>query len=432
MPGNVVQTLRERGFINTMDDGSEGITDPELERVASSQSLSCYAGFDPTSTSLQVGNLLPVMALAHFQRHGHRPIVLVGGATGMIGDPSGKVAERQLLTVEKVEANVRGMRAQLERLLDFGPGPSAAVVVNNADWLVPYRLIEFLRDVGKHFRIGEMLAKDSVRRRLDEGGGISFTEFSYMLLQSYDFLHLFDHYGCRTQLGGSDQWGNITAGVDLIRRVRGEAAYGLVLPLLETTGGEKFGKSAGNAIYLDPSLVSPYEFYQFWVRTDDRDVERFLKLFTLLTLPEIRELAEAHQRTPERREAQKLLAREVTRIIHGEEELRKAQRASEMLFGGEIDGLSDRELCAVFADVPSTDLPRARLDAGISLIDLLAETRLCPSRSEARRLIEAGGVYVNNRRQPDLTATISPRHLASESILVLRTGKRNYHLIRFR
>ncbi|MDQ7005656.1 MAG: tyrosine--tRNA ligase [Acidobacteriota bacterium] len=389
-----------------------------------------YIGFDPTADSLHVGSLLPVMALAHVQRAGHRPIALVGGATGMIGDPSGRSSERNLLTAEQVAENCAGIRRQLEHFISF-EGRAAAMLVDNHDWIGAMSFIEWLRDVGKHFTVNYMMAKESVRRRLeDREHGISYTEFSYMTLQAYDFYHLYEKHGCRVQGGGSDQWGNITAGIELIRRKAGVEAFGITFPLVKTASGEKFGKSAGNAIWLDPKRTSPYEFYQFWVRTDDRDVENYLKYFTFLEVDEIETLCSAHRDDPGRREAQKRLAAEVTRLVHGEEGLNAARQASQALFGGDVTGMSDRELLAIFADVPSTEVERGRLEQGYPLVELLADSGACKSRGEARRLVRNGGAYLNNQRLDDPEKIIGVGDLASESVLILRTGKKNYRLVK--
>jgi len=401
-----------------------------LDRLFASSGAAVYVGFDPTADSLHVGHLLPVLLLSRLQRMGHRPIVLVGGATGMIGDPSGKGSERILLTPETVARNVEAMRRQLSKFMSF-EGPNAAIMVDNGDWIRPMSHLEWLRDVGKYFTVNYMLAKESVRRRLeDREHGISYTEFSYMLLQAYDFLHLFDQYGCTVQAGGSDQWGNITAGIDLVRKVRAREVYGVTLPLLSTSSGEKFGKSEGNAIWLDPERTTPYRFYQFWVRTDDVDVERYLKLFTFEDVQSIVEVCAAHDKHRERREAQKLLAARVTEIVHGKDGLDQAVRASEFLFGKELSGLNDKELSEIFADVPSLGMPRRILALGLKLIDALVQVGACATKGEATRLIKSGGVYVNNRRASS-DVLLTEADMASESTLVLRTGKKNYHLIRF-
>jgi len=390
-----------------------------------------YSGFDPTADSLQVGNLLPIMCLTHFQRHGHTPIVLVGGATGLIGDPSFRAEERQLLTEEVVEANLRGQRAQLDRFLRFD-GEAAAAVVNNRDWLGEWRLLDFLRDVGKHFSVNVMLGKESVRQRVeDRDHGMSFTEFSYSLLQAYDFLHLFDTYGCRIQVGGSDQWGNIVSGMDLTRRLRNEPTYGLTVPLLTKSDGAKFGKSEAGNVWLDPRRTSPYKFYQFWMNTADADVPRFLRYFTLLDRDAIGALDRATADRPEQRAAQRQLAEEVTRLVHGEQALEDAVRASQAMFGGDLAGLDDATLEDVFSEVPSTEFRRSDLTAGRLLVDVLVECGVFKSKGEARRMIQSGGLYLNNERVASAEAVLSEASLCSARIAVIRKGKKHYHLLKF-
>lgn len=396
-----------------------------LDELLSKPNASIYIGFDPTSDSLHAGSLVPALMLARFQRAGHRPIVLVGGATGMIGDPSGRTTERTLMTTEMVRKNSEGIAKQLARFVSF-EGQNAAVMVDNADWTAPISYLEWLRDVGKHFTVNYMLAKESVRRRLeDREHGISYTEFSYMLLQAYDFLHLSNAYGCRIQGGGSDQWGNITAGAELIRKVKGEEAFGITFPLLSTASGEKFGKSAGNAIWLDAAKTSPYQFYQYWINTDDRDVERFLNLFTFLEDEEIAEVCAAHRELPEKRIGQKKLAEEVTRVVHGEEALGQAMRASEVLFGGEMTGLTDRDLAEIFRDVPSFQV---QLGDPVKVASAMVVAGAAKSKTEATKLIAGGGVYLNNRRVEGSDAMLRREDLASESMFVLRVGKKSYFL----
>jgi tyrosyl-tRNA synthetase len=407
-------------------DASEG-----LEEVLASQSITGYIGFDPTAASLHVGSLLPIMGLVRLQQYGHTPIALVGGGTGMIGDPSGKTEERQLLSKEQIEYNLEGIKSQLSRFLDFESKTNPAMLINNADWLVPARLVDFLRDVGKHFTVNYMLAKESVKRRFEEGEGISFTEFSYILLQAYDFVVLYDRYGCTLQMGGSDQWGNILAGIELIRKMRGARGYGMVFPLVTTTSGIKFGKTEAGSVWLDPKLTSPYRFYQFWINTEDRDVVKYLKFFTMLNQEEIAELETLLSVAPEKREAQRRLAQEVTRMVHGESNLRKARQASQVLFGGEIADLSATDVLDIFAEVPSSDTPRASFEGdGVPLVDLVVACGYAPSRGRARRLIEDGGIYVNNRRVSDVQATIGLSALIEGQYLVLRKGAREYHLVR--
>jgi len=407
-------------------DASEG-----LEEALANHRITGYIGFDPTAASLHVGSLLPIMGLVRLQQHGHTPIALVGGGTGMIGDPSGKTQERQLLSKEQIEFNVEGIRAQLSLFLDFEVKTNRAMLINNAGWLAPIPMVDFLRDVGKHFTVNYMLAKESVKRRFEEGDGISFTEFSYMLLQSYDFLVLYDRYGCTLQLGGSDQWGNIVAGTELIRKMRAAKGYGLVFPLVTTSAGIKFGKTEAGSVWLDPNLTSPYRFYQFWINTDDSDVVKYLKFFTMLDQEAIAELEHSVAVSPEKREAQKRLAEEVTRTVHGESNLRKAIQASRVLFGGVIEDLSASDVLDIFAEVPSSEIPGDSFSGdGVSLVDLVITCGFATSKGAARRLIEDGGIYVNNRRVSDVQATIDLSALIEGQYLVLRKGARNYHLVR--
>jgi tyrosyl-tRNA synthetase len=420
---NVFEEFQWRGMLY---DASEG-----LEEALTHQHITGYIGFDPTAASLHVGSLLPIMGLVRLQHYGHTPIALVGGGTGMIGDPSGKTQERQLLSKEQIEYNLEGIKAQLSLFLDFEARTNRAMLINNADWLVPASMVDFLRDVGKHFTVNYMLAKESVKRRYEEGEGISFTEFSYMLLQAYDFLILHDRFGCRLQMGGSDQWGNIIAGVELIRKMRGTRAYGLVFPLVMTSAGIKFGKTEAGSVWLDPKLTSPYRFYQFWINTDDRDVVKYLKFFTMLDQRAIAELQTSVAVSPEKREAQRRLAEEVTRTLHGENNLRNAIQASRVLFGGEITDLSAGDVLDIFGEVPSSALPRDSFEGeGISLVDVVIICGYATSRSSARRLIESGGIYVNNRRVSDIQATIPLTALIEGLYLVMRKGAREYHLIR--
>jgi len=416
---NLLDDLDRRGAIDQVTDREA------LDKLLNQPGQAIYIGFDPTADSLHVGSLVPALMLARFQRAGHRPIVLVGGSTGMIGDPSGRTAERQLMTPEIVVANCEGIRRQLERFVSF-EGDNAAIMVNNYDWTGGVSYLDFLRDIGKHFTVNYMLAKESVRRRLeDREHGISYTEFSYMLLQAFDFLQLYDTKRCKIQAGGSDQWGNITAGIELIRRMRAEQAFGITFPLLATSSGEKFGKSAGNAVWLDKNKTSPYQFYQYWINTDDRDVERFLKLFTFL---EIAEIAELCSKPPEQRAAQKKLAEEVTRIVHGEEALAHAIKASNVLFGEEIDGLKDRDLAEIFADVPSFNIEAISIANGLRVTDALVRSGAAKSKGEATRLLAGGGVYLNNRRVAAADAQLRREDLASETMFVLRVGKKSYYL----
>lgn len=425
MSTDFVEDLELRGLVHQM-------TAPELREEMNKERFTAYIGFDPTAASLHVGSLLPVLALARLQRAGHRPIAIIGGGTGLIGDPSGKESERTMLTREKLAVNLAGIRAQLERFLDFS-GEGGAVLVDNADWLCSLNLVEFLRDVGKFFSVNAMVARDSVRMRLEgRDQGISYTEFSYSLLQAYDFLELYDRYGCRLQMGGSDQWGNIVAGTDLIRRVRGVVAHGLTMPLVTRADGKKFGKSEQGNIWLDPELTSPYDFYQFWLNSDDTDVVRYLKNFTFLSIPEIGDLASSVEADPARREAQRVLAMEVTRMVHGADALARSERATAVLFAGDdLSGLSEQELCEAFAGSPSTPLPRAALgSAEAALATVLAATGLAPSKGQARTAITSGGVYVNNRRVDDAAYVLTEADRLGGDFVVLRRGKKSYHVVR--
>ena len=424
---NVYDEFQWRGMIY---DATEG-----LAELFAKESLTAYIGFDPTASSLHVGSLLTVMGLARLQRFGHTPIAIVGGGTGMIGDPSGKSLERVLLSSEQIEHNVVGVRSQLERFLDFSAGPHAARIVNNAEWLATIDLLSFLRDAGKHFTVNSMLQKESVSRRLESEDGISFTEFSYLVLQAYDFLQLFDRYGCTVQMGGSDQWGNITAGIDLIRKLRAKKAHGLVWPLMKTASGTKFGKTEVGTVWLDAARTSPFKFYQFWLNADDADVVTYLKCFTFLDRGAIESLDDASRTAPEKREAQRVLAREVTGLVHGGESVARAEHASSVLFGEDIATLSADQVLAVFSDVPSSELAAAAFDGvGMSLVDLLADpsVKLAPSKSEARRLVQSGGVYVNNRRASDVQMRLRRDEAIEGVLFVVRKGQKQNHVVRLR
>jgi tyrosyl-tRNA synthetase len=418
---NILDILKERGLL-------EDVTSPEVHKFVESP-VTVYAGFDPSSDSLQAGNFVTIMVLAHFQRCGHRVIGLIGGATGMIGDPSGKSAERNLLTEEQVQRNVVGIRENLSRFLDFNHPTAPAILVNNADWFKDFSFIGFLRDVGKHFRMGAMLGKESVKKRLDSDTGMSYAEFSYQLLQAYDFLKLNELHGCRLQVGGSDQWGNITAGTDLVRKLKSVEAYGVTTPLICDSAGQKFGKSEGNAIYLDAGKTSCYDFYQFFFRTVDADVVRYLKVFTFLPLKEIAELDEQVRKAPEARAAQKKLAEEVTRLVHGENGLKIAGRASAVLFGESMEGLHAADLLSIFANVPSKELPRSSVE-GAGVLDVAVAAGLCSSKGEARRLVESGGLYINNRRADGIQAKVAASDIIDSRLLVLRSGKKTFHLVK--
>lgn len=392
--------------------------------------LVVYSGFDPTAKSLHVGNLVPLLQLRRCQFFGHTPIALAGGGTGMIGDPSGKSAERNLQTLEQISENMIGMEKQLRHFLDFDAKSNPARLVNNAEWLNKVTMVEFLREIGKNFSVNVMMQKESVRRRLESEDGISYTEFTYSLMQAYDYLMLFDRYQCTLQIGGSDQWGNITAGTDLIRRKRQGKAHALVFPLLTTASGQKFGKTEAGNVWLDAEMTSPYQFYQYWYNTDDRDVERNLKTFTFLPREQIAELAEATASSPEKREAQTVLAREVTLLVHGAAGVHSAERAAKVLFGGELDGLSAKDVLGIFADVPSHALERGALEQGRNVVDLVVDAGLFKSKGEARRMIEAGGVYVNNVRISDASHTVNAAQAIDGELLVLRKGKKEYLVVR--
>ncbi len=418
---SVYKELEKRGFISQ-------ITDSEIEKYLEENKVTVYCGFDPTAESLHIGNLVPLMGLAHFQRCGHTVLPLVGGATGMIGDPSGKSEERNLQSVGQIEKNLEAIKKQMGIVLDF-EGENKAQMVNNYDWTHKMSILDWLRDVGKHFTISYMLAKDSVKTRLASESGISYTEFSYMTLQSYDFLHLYRNYGCTMQFGGNDQWGNITAGLELIRRVDGGKAFGMTFPLVTTSTGEKFGKSAGNAVWLDAEKTSPYQYYQYWINVSDEDVEKMLKLFTFIDTEEIDGICEEHKASPHLRKAQTFLAEEATKIMHGEKGLESAKNASAALFGGDLEGLSEKELRTIFNDVPSTVLQKEDIEKGINLSDILVITKMQSSKGNARRLIEQGGCYINNRKVTDGEFTVDKNSLLHDSMIIIRNGKKNYHLI---
>jgi tyrosyl-tRNA synthetase len=424
---DIIQDLSWRGLIHQSTD------EAQLRAWLNEKSRTVYAGFDPTAESLHVGSLLPLLMLRRFQKAGHKPVALVGGATGMIGDPSGKSEERNLLSVDVLRRNVDGMAAQMRRFLDFGDGsPTAATLVNNFDWMSKFSYLEFLRDVGKHFPVNVMLAKDSVKGRLERESGISYTEFSYMLLQAYDFVYLNEHHACELQVGGSDQWGNITAGIDLARRMRSTQLYGMTCPLLTKSDGSKMGKTESGAIWLSAERTSPYKFYQYWINVDDADAGKCLRFLTELGREEVEALDAVRSSDPGKRESQRRLAEELTKLVHGDAGLATAKRATEIFFGAEIAQLNDSQLTEIFADVPSRELPLERLAGdGLPLIDALAESGLAKSKSQARQTIQQGGAYVNNRRMESVDAKLTTTDLASETVLVLRSGKKSYALLRF-
>jgi tyrosyl-tRNA synthetase len=457
-PSDVIAVLRARGLLNQM-------TESGLAEAATAGQLTAYCGFDPSAPSLHVGNLVPVMALAHFQRCGHRPILLVGGGTGMIGDPSGKSTERPLLAAEQVAEYAARIRDQLAGYLDFD-GPTPALIMNNADWLNTITLIEYLRDIGKHFSVNMMLAKESVKARLeDREQGISYTEFSYMIVQATDFLHLYDAFGCTVQVGGSDQWGNLIAGVDLIRRVREAHVHALTVPLITSATGQKFGKSEGNALYLDPAMTTPYQMYQYWMNVDDRDVGHYLKVFTFLPLEEIAELERRQTASPASRVGQRRLAFEVTKLIHGEATAQEVEESARFLFGqatltssstlsatstvliNEELSLHDEVhvtkvparprardltpdvLLHLATAVPTTRVTQAQLAAGLPLLETLVAGGVARSKGAARTLVSQGGLYVNDRRWTDPDQPLTQADALFGRAILLRSGKRTYHLL---
>lgn len=421
MPMTVFDELQWRGLIADCTD-AENLP----KRLASPITL--YCGFDPTADSLHVGNLVPLLALRRFQMLGHHPIAVAGGATGLIGDPSGKSAERQLLTRDSLEGNIAAVKEQLRKLLDFDVAQNPARLVDNASWTAPVSFLDFLRDIGKHFSVNMMVAKESVRARMeDRDTGISYTEFSYMLLQAFDFYHLRKDLNCELQIGGSDQWGNITAGMDLCRKKLGAHVFGLTLPLITNADGSKFGKTVAGAVWLDPKKTSVYRFYQFWIRTDDRDVVKMLKYFTFLSQEEIAELERQHTEKPEARAAHKALAKAVTDLIHGPQATAEALRASEILFGGELAGISEATFNDIAGEVPTKPLERVKLEgAGAQLLELIAHSGLATSKGQARKDLEGGGINLNNIREADTQRMVTTNDLLFGKYLLLRKGKRNY------
>jgi tyrosyl-tRNA synthetase len=417
----VFDVLKERGFI-------EQVTDEEALQKLLESRVTCYIGFDPTASSFHVGNLVPIMSLTHMQRHGHRPIALVGGGTGLVGDPSGKDQMRQILTYEDIRQNAEAQKKQFSRFLDFSE--DLALLLNNADWLTKLNYIDFLRDIGVHFSVNRMLATESIKIRLETG--LSFIEFNYQLLQAYDFWHLFKNYDCLIQMGGSDQWGNIVAGIDLIRRLEGKQAYGITFPLIMTADGRKMGKTEKGAVWLDPERTSPYEYYQFWINTDDRDVERFLALFTFLPMGEVEEYGQIEG--AEIRKAKEKLAFEATKIVHGEEEAEKARTASKALFISVSDSISfEGSVTAevnVKDSVPTTLVEKSKFVQGIPVFKLFEASGLCSSGSEARRLIEHGGAYINGERVEKFDLLVTLENFNENKGILLRAGKKRFHRIK--
>jgi tyrosyl-tRNA synthetase len=421
---SILEELKWRGLVADCTDAAE-----LAKKISAPMTL--YCGFDPTADTLHVGNLVPLLALRRFQLLGHHPIALAGGATGMVGDPSGKTQERQLLTREILDRNIAAVKEQLCRLLDFDTKINPARLVDNSSWIAPVSFLDFLRDIGKHFSVNQMVAKESVRARMeDREAGISYTEFSYMLLQAFDFYVLCRDCNCELQIGGSDQWGNITAGIDLTRKKLGKPVYGLTLPLITNADGSKFGKTVAGAVWLDPKRTSVYKFYQFWINTDDRDVIRYLKFFTFLSKEEIEALEKKHVENPGSREAHRALARAVTDLIHGANATAEAIRASEILFGGELKGIAEGTFNEIVGEVPTKEIEKSKLEgAGLPLVELLVHTGLCPSKGQARKDIEGGGVNVNNVREASATRAVTTNDLLFGRHLLLRKGKKNYVVV---
>jgi tyrosyl-tRNA synthetase len=422
----LLEDLRWRGLVADCTDEAE-----LAARLAADKKITLYCGFDPTADSLHVGNLVPLLALRRFQNHGHHPIALAGGATGMIGDPSGKSAERNLQTPEHIAHNVQCIKGQLQRLLDFQSKTNPARLVDNATWTAPITYLEFLRDVGKYFTVNWMVAKESVRARMDDReNGISYTEFSYMLLQAYDFYHLQHAHGCELQIGATDQWGNITAGIELIRKKSGAHAFGLTAPLMTKADGTKYGKTASGAIWLDPKKTSPYRFYQFFVQLEDTDVVKITKMLSFANHGTIDGLTGQHAENPAARAAHLALARELTTLVHGESACADAMRASEIMFGGNLDGVSETIFKDVVGEVPTKDLEKAKLDgAGTPLTELLVHAGLAPSKGQARKDIEGGGIYLNNVRVAEVSRTATASDLLFGKYILLRKGKRTYAVV---
>ncbi|MBU5212594.1 tyrosine--tRNA ligase [Heyndrickxia oleronia] len=418
---NLLEELQWRGIIYQQTD-EDGISE-----VLDKEKISLYCGIDPTADSMHIGHLLPFLTLRRFQREGHRPIVLVGGATGLIGDPSGKKEERKLQTLETVEYNVKSIKQQLEQIFDF-EGENGAIMTNNYDWAGSMDLVTFLRDYGKYIGVNYMLAKDTIASRLETG--ISFTEFTYTILQAIDFYHLHKNHNCRMQIGGSDQWGNITTGLELIRKMNpeGEKAFGLTIPLVTKADGTKFGKTESGAIWLDPEKTSPYEFYQFWINTADADVVKYLKYFTFLSRDEIEKLEKAVEEEPHLRHAQKALAEEMTRLIHGEDSLKQAIKITDALFSGEVKNLTAEEIKQGFKDVPSFNFSNSE---EIGLVDLLVEAKISPSKRQAREDIQNGAVYINGDRNTDVQYVLGEQDRIEEQFTIIRRGKKKYYLIRY-
>ncbi|MEK4255005.1 tyrosine--tRNA ligase [Ureibacillus sp. FSL K6-2830] len=421
MTNALLEDLKWRGLIYQQTD-EEG-----LEKLLSGEKISLYVGVDPTADSMHIGHIVPLLTLRRFQQAGHKPVLLVGGATGMIGDPSGRSTERQLLTKEQIEKNVNGLKKQMERIFEFGDSENSAILVNNYEWISQMNVIDFLRDYGKLINVNYMLAKDTIASRLESG--ISFTEFSYTLLQGIDFNYLYDHYNVRLQVGGSDQWGNITTGLEIIRKTHNEEAkaYGITMPLVTKADGTKFGKTASGAVWLDPEKTSPYEFYQFWINTADADVVKYLKIFTFLRKEEIEALAVSVEEEPHLRKAQKVLAEEMTKLIHGEEALETAKRITDALFSGNLKSLSASEMRDAFKDVPTAEI--AKEDKNI--VDLLVEANISPSKRQAREDVANGAISINGDKVTDVNYIVGSKDRLDDEFTIIRRGKKKYHMVKY-
>lgn len=426
MHKNFIPELKQRGLIQDITPG--------LEEQLSKESTSIYIGFDPTAESLHIGSLIPIILLMHFQKNGHKPIALVGGATGMIGDPTGKSAERNLLNEESLKKYEKGIKNQLNRFLNFENGAkNEASLVNNYDWFKDFSFLNFIRDAGKHITVNYMLAKDSVQKRL--GYGLSFTEFSYQVIQGYDFYYLNKNKNVKVQAGGADQWGNITTGVEMTRKMGGTEVFAFTCPLLTKSDGGKFGKTEGGNVWLDPNLTSPYSFYQFWLNSSDEDAKKYIKIFTFLELDKIEELIQLHDEAPHLRKLQHTLANEVTRLVHSEEDLQFAIKASNILFGKatneDLLSLSEKQILEVMSGVPQANFEKERLNEGLPLIDLLAEAQIQNSKGASRKIVQSGGIQINKVKQTDINRVITKADLLDEKYLIIQRGRRNYHLIIF-
>ncbi len=424
MKTNFVEELKWRGMLQDIMPGTEDLLNKEM--------VTGYIGFDPTSDSLGIGNMVQIMTLLHFQKAGHKPIALVGGATGMVGDPSGKSAERNLLDEEALSKNLAGQRKQLEKFLDFNCGANSAEIVNNYDWFKRFSFLEFIRDVGKHISVNYMMAKDSVKNRLENG--MSFTEFSYQLVQGYDFYYLWKNKGIKLQMGGSDQWGNIVTGTELIRRKASGEAFALTTPLIKKADGTKFGKTEGGNVWLDRTKTSPYKFYQFWLNASDEDVKTYIRIFTLFTKEEIEKLEAEHATAPHLRTLQKALAKDITTRVHSEEDYNAAVEASQILFSGTLEDLaklSEELFLDIFDGVPQFEISKKEVEAGISVIDLLAEkSQVFPSKGEAKKMIQGGGVLINKAKVEDVELKISASHLINNKYILVQKGKKNYFVLK--